>query len=71
MAATLPSFVPAVIDPAGTEATETKPLPGAQRRRSRPAAPIELEIGGVMVRIGHGADTETVAADIRTLKATS
>jgi transposase len=32
---------------------------------------IELEIDGVAMRVGHGADAKTVAAVIRALKATS
>lgn len=66
-----PSFVPAVIDPPASAATEAAPKPQAKRRSARAAAPIELEIDGVMVRIDRGADTETVAAVIRALKACS
>lgn len=43
--------------------------PAPQARRS--AAPIELEIDGVVVRIGPGADAATVAAVIAALRATS
>ena len=60
-----PSFVPAVME-----------LPSAQgRRRQRqqaaPMAAIELDIGGVRVRIGDGAKASIVSAVIRALKATS
>lgn len=64
-----PSFVPAVVDPPVSEATEADPMPRAKRRSARPAAPIELEVDGVTVRIGRGADAGTVAAVIRALKA--
>ena len=62
-------FVPAVVD---------APLPAlAGRRRERKRARradgvsgiIELEIDGVMVRVGRGAEAKTVAAVIRALKA--
>ena len=59
----LPQFVPAVVEP-----------PSSKRRQRRPAATmavIELEIGGVTVRIGDGAKASTVSAVIRALKATS
>jgi transposase len=58
-----PQFVPAVVEP-----------PSSKRRQRRPAtamAAIELEIGGVTVRIGDGAKAATVSAVIRALKATS
>ena len=64
-----PQFVPAVIEsalPAG--AVRRRP-----RQRARPVDPgsgiIELEIGGVSVRVGRGADVETVAVVIQALKA--
>lgn len=65
-------FVPAVID------TPCPPSePGRQRTRCRRKVAkvvesrgmIELEIDGVAVRVGRGADAETVAAVIRALKA--
>ncbi len=60
-----PSFVPAVVD-----------LPSAhgrrrQRQQAAPVAAIELDIGGVRVRIGDGAKASIVSAVIRALKATS
>ena len=58
----LPQFVPAVVEP-----------PSSKRRQRRPAATmaaIELEIGGVTVRIGDGAKASTVSAVIRALKKT-
>jgi transposase len=57
----LPGFVPAVVD-------LPEPLTGKQSPRRTAAAAIELEIGGVTVRVGHGARASTVAAVIRALK---
>lgn len=58
-----PQFVPAVVE-----------VPSMHRRRRQQTAPmasIELDIGGVRVRIGDGAKASTVSAVIRALKATS
>jgi transposase len=64
-----PEFVPAVVEtvlPAGVAL-------GSRRRRMPPVARnpgvIEVEIAGMTVRIGHGADVKTVAALLRALKA--
>lgn len=59
----LPPFVPAVIEPPSSKRR--------QRRLATAPAAIELEIGGVKVRIGDGAKASTVSAVIRALKATS
>jgi transposase len=64
-----PMFVPAVVT--------TAPLPqrtvrrrGAKRTRDvGPAGIIEVEIDGVTVRVGRGAEDKTVAAVLRALKA--
>jgi transposase len=58
-----PRFVPAMLELASTH----------QRRRQEPApmAAIELDIGGVRVRIGAGAKASIVSAVIRALKAPS
>jgi transposase len=66
-----PLFVPAVIaapepKPAGKRARSTR-----KRKAARDAGVIELEIDGVAMRVGRGADARTVAAVIRALKATS
>ncbi|MER9965021.1 hypothetical protein NKJ72_29720 [Mesorhizobium sp. M0045] len=47
--------------------------PGRPRKQKavRDAGVIELEIGGVAMRVGRGADTKTVAAIIGALKATT
>jgi transposase len=64
--ASLPSvFVPAVIDPPVSE-----PARVIRRRQSRRAGTVELEIDGVAVKIGHGAEASVIAAVIEALKAT-
>ena len=62
-------FVPAVLD----EAPSSRPV---RRQRGMPlrqvepgAGMIEVEIDGVTVRVGHGADAKTVTAVLRALKA--
>src|SRR6185312_669269 len=56
-------FAPVVVEPPIA-------LPRAKRRRSRRGdGGIELEIDGVTVRVGRGAEARTVAAVIRALKA--
>ena len=63
-----PAFVPAMIVPDVTP----EPAPDAGRshgrRRAKPA-PIELEIGGALVRIGRGADADTIKTVITALRA--
>jgi transposase len=61
-----PAFVPAVAEMPTPSATKR-----SRRRRSSPAASIELEIDGVVVRVGPGAHASTVAAVIRALKVRS
>jgi transposase len=61
-------FVPAVIDLPMKE-----PAPVTRRRQSHrrsKAGMVELEIDGVAVKIGHGADASIIAAVIEALKAT-
>ncbi len=64
-----PRFVPAVVE-------EAKPAPVRKPRKPRRASRfsdatglIELEIDGVTVRVGRGADAKTVATVIHALKA--
>jgi hypothetical protein len=57
-------FVPAVL-----EHGEPEPEAGPHRTRRRKAQGIELEIGGVAVRIGVDANPQAIAAVIRALKA--
>ena len=63
-----PLFVPAVV-----ESAPGSSQPGSQSGRTRKAGwsagLIEVEIGGVTVRIGRGADAKTVMAVLRGLKA--
>lgn len=63
-----PTFVPAVVTP--PEPAPMRPAP-EKRKVARDAGVIELEIEGVAMRVGRGADAKTVAAVIRALKATS
>ena len=61
-----PAFVPAVVEmPAPPTAKHRR------RRRSSAAASIDLEIDGVVVQVGPGAQASTIAAVIRALKASS
>ena len=64
-------FVPAVVGPAVVEASRPAPLPlGREPKRARRAdGLIEVEIDGVTVRVGRGAEAKTIAAVIRALKA--
>ena len=66
-----PQFVPAVVEPALPEGVARRRQ--RQRKRERPAdrasGIIEVEIEGVSVRVGRGADAETLAVVIRALKA--
>jgi transposase len=64
-----PRFVPAVVE-------QPKPAPVPKPRKPRRASRsgdatgiIEVEIGGVTVRVGRGAEVKTVAAVIQALKA--
>jgi len=60
------TFAPVLVEPT---AAAPAPVPtGRKRRRRRADGGIELEIDGVVVRIGRGADTKTVAAVIGALK---
>jgi transposase len=64
-------FVPAVLD----VAPSSPPVRREHRMPRRPVEPgagmIEVEIDGVMVRVGRGADAKTVTAVLRALKATA
>jgi transposase len=65
----VPQFVSAVVEPALREGAVRR----QQRQRARPvdraSGIIEVEIEGVSVRVGRGADAKTVAVVIRVLKA--
>ena len=64
-----PTFVPAVVTP--PEPAPTRPARSRKRKTPRSAGVIELEIDGIAMRVGRGADARTVAAVIRALKATT
>ena len=58
-----PRFIPAMVELASTHRR--------RRQEAAPMAAIELDIGGVRVRIGAGAKASIVSAVIRALKAAS
>jgi transposase len=66
---TLPAFVPAIVETAAPSELARK----RQRRRThqvdRSSGGIEVEIAGMTVRIGRGADRKTIAAVLHALKA--
>lgn len=62
------AFVPAVIEP--STASEPASKRHARRRRRAIEAAVELEIDGVAVKIGRGADAGTITAVIDALRAT-
>jgi len=66
-----PAFVPVVIEPETPSAPISKPVAAIPKKRRKPRAggDIEIEIDGVVVRIGRGAEARTVAAVIQALKA--
>jgi transposase len=68
--APMPTFVPAVVDPAPLPAPLPKNRARRQGRRADGlAGMIEVAIAGVTVRVGRGADTKTLTAVIAALKA--
>jgi transposase len=69
-----PMFVPAVVESAMPVAPPaTVSSPGNSRRRAPKTEGaggiIEVELGGITIRVGRGADADTVAAVIAALKA--
>ena len=64
-----PQFVPAIVETAAPSLV----LRGQQRKRTsqagRSCGSIEVEIDGMTIRIGRGAEAKTVAAVLRALKA--
>lgn len=66
-----PLFVPTVETAPPSELARTRPARKSKRKAARDAGVIELEIDGIAMRVGRGADARTVAAVIRALKATS
>jgi transposase len=59
-------FVPAVVD-AGSSAVAQRRMPRGKAQAS--AGTIEVEVDGVMIRVGRGADAETLMVVLRALKA--
>ncbi|MER8849814.1 hypothetical protein [Mesorhizobium australicum] len=64
-------FVPAVVAASLPEPVAQRPGRPRKQKAIRDAGVIELEIGGVAMRVGRGADTKTVAAIIRALRGTT
>ena len=64
------SFVPAVVEEPMPEPVAKQRKPRRTGRAREAAGIIEMEIGGVTVRVGRGAEAKTVAAVIRALKET-
>jgi transposase len=62
-------FVPAVVEAQGPERTVRRQRRGPMRHADRTGGIIEVEIDGVTVRVGRGAEAKTVAAVLRALKA--
>jgi transposase len=59
---------PAVIEARAAEAAQKRVKPRS-RQRGDSLGVIEVEIDGVTVRVGRGAEAKTVAAVLRALKA--
>jgi len=63
-------FVPAVVEQPTPEPVGEQRKPRRAGRVGGETGIIEIEIGGVTVRVGRGVEAKTVAAVIRVLKAT-
>ena len=66
--AEVPRFVPAVLEPSSQPACQNR-RPKHPRKSGGTIGIVELEIDGVTVRVGRGAEAKTIAAVIRALKA--
>jgi len=66
-----PAFVPAVVSAPTPEPAAARSIQLRKQKAARDAGVIELEIDGIAMRVGRGADASTLAAGIRALKATS
>lgn len=64
-----PRFVPAVVEELTPEPVRKPRKPRRASRSGDATGLIELEIGGVTVRVGRGAEARTVTAVIHALKA--
>jgi transposase len=65
------AFAPVVVEPVVAPEPVVAARPRRRRSSSGKAGVIELEIDGIAMRVGRGADARTVTAVIRALKATS
>jgi len=65
----LPQFVPAVVEALLPERAIRRRGRNRRRQADRASGVIEVEIDGVTVRVGRGAEAKTVAAVLRALKA--
>lgn len=63
-----PSFVPAVVDAERSDGAAVRRKRQRLRRAERTSGIIEVEIEGVTVRVGRGAEAKTVAAVLRALR---
>ena len=62
-------FVPAVVD-VGASAPAASPAAQSPRCKAEPdVGMIEVEVDGVTIRVGRGADAKTIAAIVQALKA--
>ena len=64
-----PQFVPAVIEARLPEATVRRRSRSPMHQADCTCGIIEIELDGVTVRVGRGADAKTVATVLRALKA--
>jgi len=67
--AEVPMFVPAVVEASSAGRARPAGKPERKRRGDDAGGMIEIEIAGTIIRVGRGADAETVAAVIAALKA--
>ena len=64
-----PMFVPAVLAPTPVAAPPTAVSQAPRRQSAAFKAAVELEIGGVPIKIGHGADAEMIVVVIQAVRA--
>ena len=64
-----PFFVPAVLAPTPVAAPPTAVSQAPRRQSAAFKAAVELEIGGVPIKIGHGADAKMIVAVIQAVRA--
>ena len=66
-----PQFVPAVVETPPPVHTARRGERNRRRHVDRTSGIIEVEIDGVTVRVGRGAEAKTIAAVLRALKASA